>query len=47
MMNYFKVMLIQFIVLLPNHLHYEFSKKALENGKNVIIENQLQRIVKN
>ena len=23
---------------LPNHLHYEFSKKALENGKNVIIE---------
>ena len=23
---------------LPNHLHYEFSKKALENDKNVIIE---------
>ncbi|WP_318002859.1 Gfo/Idh/MocA family protein [Faecalibacillus intestinalis] len=23
---------------LPNHLHYSFSKKALENGKNVIIE---------
>ena len=23
---------------LPNHLHYEFSKKALKNGKNVIIE---------
>ena len=23
---------------LPNYLHYEFSKKALENDKNVIIE---------
>ena len=23
---------------LPNFLHYSFSKKALENGKNVIIE---------
>ena len=25
-------------VALPNHLHYTFAKKALENGKHVIIE---------
>lgn len=25
-------------VALPNHLHYEFSKKALQAGKNVIVE---------
>lgn len=25
-------------VALPNHLHYEFAKKALENNKHVIIE---------
>lgn len=25
-------------VALPNHLHFEFAKKALENSKNVIIE---------
>ena len=30
---------IQFVyVALPNHLHYPFAKKALESGKNVIIE---------
>ena len=22
----------------PNHLHYEIAKKALENGKHVIVE---------
>ena len=25
-------------IALPNHLHYEFSKKALQAGKNVIVE---------
>ena len=25
-------------VALPNHLHFPFAKKALENGKHVIIE---------
>lgn len=32
---------------LPNHLHYEFSKKALEMVKMSLLKNQLQRIVKN
>lgn len=25
-------------VAVPNHLHFEFSRKALEKGKNVIVE---------
>lgn len=30
---------IEFVyVALPNHLHYSFAKKALEHGKNVIVE---------
>lgn len=26
------------IIVLPNHLHYSFAKKALEAGKNVVVE---------
>lgn len=45
---------INFIyVALPNHLHYEYSKKALLNGKNVICEKpftsnkeQLEELIK-
>lgn len=33
-------------VALPNHLHYQFAKKALENEKNVIIEKPITSNVK-
>ena len=34
------------VVLLPNHLHYSFAKKALEAGKNVIVEKPFTTTVK-
>ena len=32
------------IIVLPNHLHYNFTKEALEAGKNVLVENPSLRV---